>query len=1484
MIEIPATVLLISASGAGVMSLVKMALGAGGDVNAGNENGFPSLMLAAENGHCDIAKLLLQHKAEPDQPVVNGITPLMLAGQNGHYDAVALLLEHGADANAADVEGCTALISSAQNGHCDIVKMLIAYGADIDQASGIERTALMQASMGGHCDVVKFLLDHEANADQMDMDGDTALIEASREGYYDVAKLLLEHTSNTDQPNIDGDTPLILASHDGHCDVVALLLEHGADVNTVNVKGVTALVSAAQKGHCDVVKLLLVYGAEIDRETYNGRTALMQASLNGHCDVVTLLLEHKAKTDHMHIDVDAPLIAASQSDHCDIVKELPEYRANLNEDEGDDDGETPWIEACLRSHHDMVQSVMDHRANTDHLNVKRSTPLVLACLNGHYAVVEKLMGGGDVNAANGWGETALLSAARMGYCSVVKLLLEYGANTDQPNADGNTPLMEASLKGHCDVVSLILEAGANVNAADGTKGTALMSAAHNGHCAVVQLLLDSGANVDQANHNGRTTLLQASHQGHSEVVKILLKHKASIDQADVDCNTPLIMASHNGHCDVVALLLKVGGDVNAADLRGWTALMSAAQNGHCDVVKLLLEAGADVNAGAMHYWTRCAITGQLLYVDIEDTRHVMTQGQGFTPLLIACQSHHWDIANVLLDAGADVLHSDDIGENALMYINQGMLPGMCQRQQWVRDQLKRKILPSETLVHLIDCSPFGTTPLSDLLMASLAYNQSFSHEILLQGTVPDNTMGSYLYGLLPDRSFNSIKSVGCVLPPPYTGIEGKIALHTVGTAIACKAPKEIMRLNFAQSKARLTNMLGQTPLHLLAMENHCISRTWMVERISAMIEQGYAFSDCDINGRTCHHIACICMNAQFLLCAIRLDNDIIHNINIPDNVSQRAISYIDQYWRKTPMCSLAQLCSNVIRKSVLQHLGEVSQTQMFSMVERVTCVHSALDKSSHQFVHDMDADMLMDMLLETSQQSFDNSKITRIFLDRAEGVVRLEDNPEEQYIITVLGLLRCIGLEMQKNDRLFECIPLLKGSVREHTKCCALDEMDVSMILVNFTEQFIINLTENKYFGLQGRVKKKPSCSMQCNFHSVQFCCKFWWHFLQAIQGDAVKSFLWQNSIAIDSCHRKHGFNGTMYVTCGSLDNTSERQPEARCIAVDVAPVVQVRDYMCLLHVRHYDNQQVDPAFPASFEISSSQMDWNLIQYVPQEVLCGYTMVKLLRSIPKTFQSDSSKRTFTANAVLPSYMVKTSLLWVLDPNDKFREQYKKTEKDEIFLYEAKSTYKDDVLHLCRRLIAHSRFCNVVDTRHNGSISCLSADDITQVQEIADKCSSSDLDLSGKERIIPYVLVTQRNAAHQSTQNGINMEQVWEKVHQRLAQQGIPGVNTADEVTYNRGYYCKSGRNEIMDNNPTSGGRYPECMADDLNPERGCYPDISLEMARKSRVWALRALRLIVLLLKQEEDLVNYYLPSQGVPAKDNDLTIGLCEVFIALLE
>jgi hypothetical protein len=92
-------------------------------------SGDTALMTATREGHVEVARLLLQHKAEAQvlAPARDGDIPLIHAVANGRTDIARLLLRHGAAAQAAYVtaEGDTALSVAADEGEYEPMHELL---------------------------------------------------------------------------------------------------------------------------------------------------------------------------------------------------------------------------------------------------------------------------------------------------------------------------------------------------------------------------------------------------------------------------------------------------------------------------------------------------------------------------------------------------------------------------------------------------------------------------------------------------------------------------------------------------------------------------------------------------------------------------------------------------------------------------------------------------------------------------------------------------------------------------------------------------------------------------------------------------------------------------------------------------------------------------------------------------------------------------------------------------------------------------------------------------------------------------------------------------------------------------------------------------------------------------------------------------------------------------------------------------------------
>jgi ankyrin repeat protein/nucleoside phosphorylase len=283
------------ASQEGRLSIAKLLIQGGANLDQIDGEGFSPLHRALENGHKAIAELLIDKGADVNAQSKGGSTALISASANGYNAIVRLLIDRGADVNAQNREAWTALIWASYRGYEAIVRLLIDRGADISVQTKGRRTALIWALYQGYKAIAQLLIDNGADVKVQDTEGSTALIWASNIGYKEVVQLLIDRGAdvNNAQDN-DGWTALIRASNNGHKEVVQLLIDRRADVNAQDNDGWTALIRASKRGHEAVVQLLIDNVADVNIRNKEGLTALDVALYNGCKAVVQLLIDNGA--------------------------------------------------------------------------------------------------------------------------------------------------------------------------------------------------------------------------------------------------------------------------------------------------------------------------------------------------------------------------------------------------------------------------------------------------------------------------------------------------------------------------------------------------------------------------------------------------------------------------------------------------------------------------------------------------------------------------------------------------------------------------------------------------------------------------------------------------------------------------------------------------------------------------------------------------------------------------------------------------------------------------------------------------------------------------------------------------------------------------------------------------------------------------------------------------------------------------------------
>jgi uncharacterized protein len=235
-----------------------------------------------------------------------------------------------------------------------------------------------------------------------------------------------------------------------------------------------------------------------------------------------------------------------------------------------------------------------------------ATPLADAIEHRNKTVVERLISEDvEVNATQIDGMTALHWAVYYDDEKLVERLIDLRADVKAANRYGVTPLAIACVNGNERIIDRLLNEGADVNSRMTGGETPLMTAARTGKIEAVRTLLAHHAEVDAMERKGQTALMWAAAEGNTEVVDALLAAGADYHRSLSSGFTPFFFAVREGRAAVVERLLQEGVDVNGAiDTKktggrfaapGTSPLMLAVENGHFELAVSLLDAGADPN-------------------------------------------------------------------------------------------------------------------------------------------------------------------------------------------------------------------------------------------------------------------------------------------------------------------------------------------------------------------------------------------------------------------------------------------------------------------------------------------------------------------------------------------------------------------------------------------------------------------------------------------------------------------------------------------------------------------------------------------------------------------------------------------------------------------------------------------------------------------------------------------------------------------------
>ena len=378
-------------------------------------------------GACGLA--LAMASAVPVMTAAN--VPLADAVRFADHDAVERLLRGTIDVDAATADGMTALHWAVQRDSVALTERLIAAGANVRARNRYGVPPLTLAVTNGNAAIVARLITAGADPNTQLDGGETVLMTAARTGEVEVIlRLLAAGAEPNAREESRGQTALMWAAAENNADAIIALVAGGADVGartgdqtTADAAGTfsrevglaegaqtgpsfTALLFSAQLGQLEAAQALVDVGGDVNDSFPDGTSALVVAAMNGQFELGAFLIAQGAD------------IHASRQGWNALHQTIRLRRTNI--------GHLPPPEG------QGVVSSMDFIEKILASGIDVNAPMTADFRDGYR------------NRLNRIGATPFLLASKNVDTTVMRVLLEAGADPLVPNADLTTPLMVAA--------------------------------------------------------------------------------------------------------------------------------------------------------------------------------------------------------------------------------------------------------------------------------------------------------------------------------------------------------------------------------------------------------------------------------------------------------------------------------------------------------------------------------------------------------------------------------------------------------------------------------------------------------------------------------------------------------------------------------------------------------------------------------------------------------------------------------------------------------------------------------------------------------------------------------------------------------------------------------------------------------------------------------------------------------------------------------
>jgi ankyrin repeat protein len=324
--------------------------------------------------------------------------------------------------------------------------------------------------------------------------------------------------------------------------------------------------------------------------------------------------------------LDSALLQAAEQDDPAQVDVLLKKHANPDVSRGDGTTALHW--AAYNDDVKMARQLLAYGASAGpHTRARSLTPLHIAAESGDVQLIGALLKAGAlVNTTNSSGTTPLMIAAASGSSAAVELLLTNGADINaREGAFGQTALFFAADRNRADVVRLLVSKGADLKVKTTIKKLARISVGVNGEVLDEKKSVPTIEKRDRDHAETKSDAVEsAAHSGAKANTFLTAGDDAKPDEGKKPAAAPGDKVKDAYGFTAADRKKRVYG---TQQIGGMTALLLAARDGQKAAVEALLDIGDDID-------------------QTSDTDHA-------TPLLIALINGHYDLAQFLLERGAN---------------------------------------------------------------------------------------------------------------------------------------------------------------------------------------------------------------------------------------------------------------------------------------------------------------------------------------------------------------------------------------------------------------------------------------------------------------------------------------------------------------------------------------------------------------------------------------------------------------------------------------------------------------------------------------------------------------------------------------------------------------------------------------------------------------------------------------------------------------